>query len=84
MLVQFSSNEETRTFIDCASPLDAMETFCRIYENFLLNKKGMLPASGAINGENEEMDDADGEAQRKAQEESATEYRLDDILKFVD
>ena len=54
MLIQFSSNEETRTFIDCASPFEAMETFCRIYENFLLNKKGLLPKASA--GENEEME----------------------------
>ena len=53
MLVQFSSNEETRTFIDCENPLSAMETFCRIYENFLLNKKGLLPK--ATDGGNEEM-----------------------------
>ena len=46
MLIQFSSNEETRTFIDCANPFDAMETFCRIYENFLLNKKGLIPKAG--------------------------------------
>ena len=62
MLVQFSSNEETRTFIDCASPLEAMETFCRIYENFLLNKKGLLPASTTAGGDNEDMEEADGEA----------------------
>ena len=31
-----------------------METFCRIYENFLLNKKGLLPKATA--GENEEME----------------------------
>ena len=46
LLVQFSSNEETRTFIDCQSPLDAMETFCRIYENFLLNKRGLIQQAG--------------------------------------
>jgi len=38
MLIQFSSNEETRTFMDCRSPSDCMETLIRIYENFLLNK----------------------------------------------
>lgn len=78
MLVQFSSNEETRTFIDCETPSDAMETFCRIYENFLLNKKGLLPNADA------DMD-GDEEGQRKAREDSnSTEYRLEDILKFVD
>ena len=30
------------------------------------------------------MEDAEGEGARKVQEESTTEYRLDDILKFVD
>ena len=54
MLVQFSSNEETRTFIDCETPSDAMETFCRIYENFLLNKKGLLPnADAEMDGDEE-------------------------------
>lgn len=42
MLVQFSSNEETRTYMDCQNPYEAMETFCRIYENFLLNKQGII------------------------------------------
>jgi len=38
MLIQFSSNEETRTYTDCRTPGDAMETLVRIYENFLFNK----------------------------------------------
>ena len=38
MLVQFSSNEETRTYTDCRTPGDCMETFVRIFENFLYNK----------------------------------------------
>ena len=38
MLVQFSSNEETRTYTDCRTPDNAMETLVRIYENFLFNK----------------------------------------------
>ena len=42
LLVQFSSNEETRTYMDCRSPDLAFESFMRIYENFLLNKKGIL------------------------------------------
>ena len=42
LLVQFSSNEETRTFMDCKTPDHAFETFLRIYENFLLNKNGVL------------------------------------------
>ncbi len=49
MLVQFSSNEETRTYVDCKTPNDALETFCRIYENFLLHKNGVL--------DNDNMDD---------------------------
>ena len=53
-----------------------METFCRIYENFLLNKKGLLPNRN----QDEEMEE---EVQRKAREDT-TEYRLEDILKFVD
>ena len=42
MLVQFSKNEETRTYFDCKTPNDMMETFCRIFENFLLNKQGII------------------------------------------
>lgn len=38
MLVQFSSNEETRTFTDCKNPGDCMETLVRIFENFLYNR----------------------------------------------
>ena len=38
MLIQFSSNEETRTYTDCRTPGDAMETLVRIYENFLFNR----------------------------------------------
>ena len=45
-----------------------METFCRIYENFLLNKQGVL-------GEDQEMD---------AEKKDNIEYKLEDILRFVD
>ncbi len=38
MLIQFSSNEETRTYTDCRTPADSMETLVRIFENFLYNK----------------------------------------------
>ena len=69
MLVQFSSNEETRTYMDCRSPYEAMETFCRIYENFLLNKSGLLE------GEDEEMN---------GEKKDTVEYKLEDILRFVD
>ena len=34
MLVQFSSNEETRTYLDCKNPDICFETFLRLYENF--------------------------------------------------
>ena len=70
MLVQFSSNEETRTYMDCRSPYEAMETFCRIYENFLLNKSGFL------GGDDEEMDNGE--------KKEEVEYKLEDILRFVD
>ena len=42
MLVQFSSNEETRTYLDCKNPDMAFETFMRIYENFVVNKTSIL------------------------------------------
>ena len=48
-----------------------METFCRIYENFLLNKQGIL---------NDRTDKADPIDQQGA----TIEYKLDDILRFVD
>jgi hypothetical protein len=38
MLIQFSSNEETRTYTDCRTPGDAMETLVRIFEKFLFNR----------------------------------------------
>ena len=44
MLIQFSSNEETRTYVDTRTPDEAMETLCRIFENFLANKKGLVGA----------------------------------------
>ena len=71
MLIQFSSNEETRTYIDCKSPYEAMETFCRIYENFLLNKQGI------VNDKTDKADPAEGAT-------SSIEYKLDDILRFAD
>ena len=42
MLIQFSKNEETRTYIDSKTPNETLETLCRIYENFLLHKQGIL------------------------------------------
>ena len=58
--------------MDCRSPYEAMETFCRIYENFLLNKQGVLGGEG----EDEEMDGVE--------KKEEIEYKLDDILRFVD
>ena len=52
-----------------------MESFCRIYENFLLNKSGVLGGDG----EDEEMDGGE-----KKSSEEQIEYKLEDILKFVD
>lgn len=50
-----------------------METFCRIYENFLLNKRGIL---------NDATDKADPSEAKT--DTSTIEYKLDDILQFVD
>ena len=58
--------------MDCRSPDEAMETFCRIYENFLLNKQGVLGGEG----EDEEMDGGEGKEK--------IEYKLEDVLRFVD
>ena len=41
-----------------------METFCRIYENFLLNKQGIIDEG--------------------ANEKEEIEYKLEDVLRFVD
>ena len=46
-----------------------------------MNKKGLMSAGGPSSADDQDMDE---EAQRKAREETSTEYRLDDILKFVD
>jgi hypothetical protein len=55
MLVQFSSNEETRTYVDCRTPNDALESFCRIYENFLLHKNGHInPSEGGTDATGKE------------------------------
>ena len=51
MLVQFSSNEETRSYIDCKSPDAVLETLLRIYEEFLLNKNKILEAKDEVKGE---------------------------------
>ena len=38
MLIQFSCNEETRTYMPCNSASECIETLVRIYETFLFNK----------------------------------------------
>jgi len=80
--MQFSKSEETRTYIDCKTPNEMLETFCRIYENFLLNKMGML---------NKDEDEANEEGSNEGKnnsndsnEEKKVEYQLEDLLKFVD
>lgn len=73
MLVQFSKNEETRTYLDCQNPNEMLETFCRIYENFLLNKLGII---NTPNDSDPNRMEEDGKR--------VVEYQLEDILKFVD
>ena len=36
LLVQFVENEESRTYLDTKSPWEALETLCRLYENYCL------------------------------------------------
>jgi hypothetical protein len=49
-----------------------MESICRIYENFLLNKLGILN-EGTTDG-----------SERGPNERRTVEYQLEDILRFVD
>lgn len=42
MLIQFVSNEETRTYIDSKSPFETLETIVRFYENYSVQKKAIL------------------------------------------
>ena len=72
MLMQFSKNEETRFYIDSRDPHGCMESLCRIYENFLLNKLGV------INNANESAPNGEDSSKRNV------EYQLEDVLKFVD
>lgn len=46
LLIQFSKNDETRFYLDSKNPQGCMESICRIYENFLLNKLGILNEGG--------------------------------------
>ena len=55
--------------MDCKTPDHALETFLRIYENFLLNKNGIL---------REQQKQEEGESAAKI------EYKLEDVLKFMD
>ena len=55
--------------MDCTSPYDAMETFIRIYDSFIINKQ-------ALEGDDEEMEDGE--------KKGTIEYKLEDILKFID
>ncbi len=49
MLIQFIDNEESRTFVDAKSPYEALETICRMYENYALQKKGVsLDSQGVL------------------------------------
>ena len=70
MLIQFSKNEETRFYLDSKTPHDSLESLCRIYENFLLNKLGIINSN----------DETPTEGLNKKQ----VEYQLEDILRFVD
>ena len=36
LLAQFVENEESRTYLDTKSPYEALETLCRLYENYCL------------------------------------------------
>ena len=56
LLVQFSSNEETRTYLDCQSPDKAFESFMRIFENFLMNKKGIVEMQNKQEGDDDDKD----------------------------
>ncbi len=74
MLMQFSKNEETRFYLDSKNPHGCMESLCKIYENFLLNKLGVLNA----NNDGNDGGNIDGSSKRNI------EYQLEDILRFVD
>ncbi len=48
--------------MDCKTPNEVLETFCRIYENFLMHKQGVINTS------------VDGEEQAVVVEEAKVEY----------
>ena len=74
MLIQFSKNEETRFYLDSSTPSGSLESLCRIYENFLLNKMGIINTSNELN--ESVIQGPDGK--------KTVEYQLEDILRFVD
>ncbi|TNV75334.1 hypothetical protein FGO68_gene1979 [Halteria grandinella] len=49
MLIQFVSNEESRTFLDARSPYDLMELLVRMFENYFLQKRQATTAPGSSN-----------------------------------
>ena len=36
LFIQFSKDEEKRTYFDSKTPYETFETLCRIYENYLI------------------------------------------------
>ena len=41
MLIQFVSNEESRTYIDTKGPNECFEALCRFYESYAIQKGGL-------------------------------------------
>ena len=70
LTLQFSSNEETRTYLDFKSQEKLSEAYLRIYEKFLLGKKQLADKQ------------KDGEEGDKASDE--IEYTLEDVCQYVD
>ena len=78
LLVQFSSNEETRTYTDCATPDQAFETFLRIFEQFLINKQSIIKQQEKKNAA------AEGEPLADDATDLKVTYQLRDLLLFID
>ena len=70
LTLQFSSNEETRTYLDFKSQEKLSEAYLRIYEKFLLGKKQLADKQ------------KDGEEGDKASDEIV--YTLEDVCQYVD
>ena len=79
LLVQFSSNEETRTYTDCATPDQAFETFLRIFEQFLINKQSIIKQQEQKNPSTE-----GGEPLADDAADLKVTYQLKDLLLFID